>query len=268
MDDKLIITSKGVIFKTSSNLSRPTSALLSKRGTISGFSKSSARRLRLFLLSYNIPSCTCFGLTLTVPWSCSLYLALRCYSIVWKRFRQRFIYRFPHSGLVYRHELQLRKMPHSHIICYLSPLDSVSLVEFHAFCVSAWCSCCPLAGSNLLSFSQYGVKVEFLDDSTRIFSYLADHTSKHKQAQLGFIGKQWGIVNRSVFVSTVSDVLSIPPRVSFLLQRFLSRIYRYCARADCVFGYKHLRRRKYASACFYSPSVVSRYLQYLIKEFT
>ena len=45
-----------------------------------------------------------------------------------------------------------------------------------------------------------GVLVQWLDNSTDgAIHYLCDHATKHKQAQLGWVGRQWGIVNRRNF---------------------------------------------------------------------
>ena len=241
------------------------------RGSISSFSRHSALRLREYLAFATLKNTSfgnsppVFGVCLTVPWkisrsdisggSISPALALRAYKRVWNRFQVSFRRAFPHSGCVFRHELQKRKAPHSHLVFYASNLDfgsSIStrllsqmifglwvqalgydvysfrssgeinrLKTFNPECLQ-YQSGFMLFGGSLNHFRKYGVKVDLLSsDHLAMFRYLADHSSKHKQSQLGYSGKQWGVLNRKVFWNRgirSFDFSSDRQRISFFRQ--------------------------------------------------
>ena len=56
----------------------------------------------------------------------------------------------------------------------------------------------------------HSCKLEPLDDLPALFRYVADHTSKHKQAQLGYHGKQWGYLNRHLLVCSGVPLFRFP----------------------------------------------------------
>ena len=83
-------------------------------------------------------------------------------------------------------------------------------------------------------FIKRGVKVDAIRDAGAMFRYLADHASKHKQAQLGYKGKQWGIIGRDNLVERECCHL---PRFDgvlhcFIFHRLLRRVMRYRLQAS------------------------------------
>ena len=90
------------------------------RGKIGGFSPAARRRMRRLLLTACL-DCPCvnYGITLTLPWhwdSDNPQPGLDAFRAAWQRFRHAWIYRFPHSAMIYRVELQTRGAPHIHAI--------------------------------------------------------------------------------------------------------------------------------------------------------
>lgn len=216
------------------------------RGSICGFSHASVRRLRESLATLYIPDCEVIGITLTVPWrdnfSLSEYRASinRCFTLL--------RYHYPDGGAIYRHEIQARGAPHCHMIYYL-PL-TCDYAEFCQTVYLTWLKSCPLSDGSLLGFAKFGIKIDKVASEARMWRYLSDHLSKGKQSQLGYVGKQWGILNRKVFCRRKSVDYNLTPRQYIAVRRQLSRLYRYCKKCDCIFGYKHLRRRKYGKITF------------------
>ena len=240
---------------------RPTRLLgpgkVSKRGSIRSFSRHSVLRLRKTLLSTTLdnPFFTCLGITLTLPWRVSVDSAevyqkvVEDYKIAFNRWGVSFRRRFGASACVFRHELQRRKVPHCHMVCYLSDFDfpvvlkgrSASIGDFRSVVFSMWLNA--LNGFSydvkLSAFHKCGVKVQSLDGNLAMFRYLCDHASKHKRSQLGYQGKQWGIINKSLLVpiKPVSYSFdSLSDKVVFY--RHLGRCCRFFVPKSCVFGRK------------------------------
>ena len=223
----------------------------SPRGKITTFSRHSSLRLRRALLENTPEDPSQFvelGLTLTVPWDVSGYSDDRIaadYKIAFNRFSTAFRRRFPHSMAIFRHELQKRRAPHSHIVCWLSNIDfkfvsrgrSATASVFRAFILSLWsravlgsdsseCFCYPVR--KLRGFHRYGIKVDVLHDSLAMFRYLADHASKHKKSQLGYKGKQWGFIKRKLFVASPNCQICFDRESHFVsFFRHLSKVCRY-----------------------------------------
>ena len=226
------------------------------RGNITGFSRHSALRLRKALLTLRSDSSSraiSIGITLTLPWLLNGDLALRSveddYRIAFDRFCKSVRRRFPSSAAIFRHELQKRRAPHCHIVFYLSTFDfdlkcrgrSANISIFRDLIFSLWLRA--LEGSfvgspgsrfnnkynaNLGAFSRRGVVVSPLSSSIAQYRYICDHASKHKRSQLGYKGKQWGFINRSLLVpeSPVDiDFSNVYQRVVFV--RHIGRVIRF-----------------------------------------
>lgn len=250
----------------------------SKRGEIRGFSKSSVRRLRDLLVFGELTTTerARYGYTFTVPWS-DLDDVYRDYKASFNRFGVSFSRALPNSCIVFRHELQKRKAPHWHGVLYLSVYDDFD----DGLLASLWRRAIrPVKrGGSVSSFLRYGVKGVSLDDGFAAFRYLCDHESKSKQDQLGYVGKQWGVLNRRKLV-TASESFSFDSR------RDLIDFYRLCRRygrftvfarerrkrgkdglcngprlpLDCPFGSKKCRSRKQVAAVFAPPGLLERFL--------
>lgn len=198
------IYSNGVRFNKS-NTYYPKSETLKTRGKITEFSSHSRLRLRKSILQNSLPNSKSFGLTLTVPWMYkkeTLSEILLLYRKVFHRFCIAFSRKYKNSACIFRHELQQRKMPHTHIILYLSNNDSQSCDLLTSNIKSLWVNSLSdtISDCNIVGFLKYGIKLDKLDNKLNMYRYIADHTSKSKQAQLGYIGKQWGFINRKNFV--------------------------------------------------------------------
>lgn len=226
-----------------------------KRGEISGFSCAARRRMRNFLLSKEIKGACRFGVTLTVPWKGDNFAGLMdewrdCVS----RFRHSFSYRFKDSGLVYRVELQKRGAPHIHAILsmvdgdYLpsgvEPTDDLRLAVLQTAISKIWVkSVHDLHHGSVSGFLEHGVLVEPIVDDGAMFRYLADHATKSKQAQLGYKGKQWGVIGEFKYTNIASDDFVFENALHrILFVRAVNKVCRYRikdnadTRKPCVFG--------------------------------
>ena len=223
------------------------------RGVIRGWSAASVRRLRETLFGYSVPDSVAYGVTLTLPWSDEFCRSDACqpeFLRFVKVFRQRFIRTLPHSALVYRVELQQRGAPHIHAVLWLASVDrSNALPSVDDKLLEMWItSVSDLHGGRLDHFAKYGIKVNPMDGINKqsLFRYLADHASKHKQAQLGWKGRQWGIFQKSnlqpVEISTLAPFRDIHQEAVFW--RMIRKLTAYRTKADCPFGYKRVRNSR------------------------
>lgn len=207
-----------------------------KQGDISGFSENSRSRLRVLLSTAKWKGkskCIRCGFTLTLPWAASPDEWRK----VWAAFVKRLINKFSDVGMIWRIELTTGKAKtsgglrrtHIHAIFWV-PVDSLLgckdvgglfghtdeirrarwAYNVHAL-AGAWCAAWAYYAPELEERQvRYacsvgdskgcGIVVKALDDSTDgAIHYLCDHASKHKKEQLGWKGRQWGVVNRRCF---------------------------------------------------------------------
>lgn len=239
----------------------------SKRGIIRGFSSHSVNRLRDFILKHSVSDSQIFGLTVTCPFDLTMFddptglgiendLMMNFYRESFNRFTGFLRYHFPDSGFVFRHELQVRKVPHFHCVCFYRGSDKVSPSLF----VDYWLKSIQYKASDLIGAFKHSVRVDKISpDNLSLFRYLVDHTSKSKQAQLGYIGKQWGVIGRSNFEKCSGVRFEFfSDRESINFHRQISRLIRYTEKSDCVFGSRRLSRYKMRSVIFVSRSVVEQ----------
>lgn len=206
-----------------------------KKGDISGFSENSRSRLRVLLSTAKWKGGKCIrcGFTLTLPWAASPDE----WRNVWAAFVRRLSKKYPDVGMFWRIELTTgksktsggKRRTHVHAICWV-PVDAllgrkdVGALFGHtdeirrirwwhnvnALAV-AWCDSWQYYAPELEERQvRYacsvgdskgcGIVVKVLDDSTDgAIHYLCDHATKHKKEQLGWNGRQWGVVNRHCF---------------------------------------------------------------------
>lgn len=220
---KLSFCSNGII---STGLIRPfadsrviSGASSFKRGKIHGFSDASCRRFREVLCHLRGEG-TPFAFTFTFPFD----LSPREYVRFFERFRHRLVY--AGFGMIWRVELTKHKRPHLHCIFYLPGVREAFEIQelwwkvVNAFAFEGGCF--------------YSAVFQELDN-VKWFKYLCAHTAKQKIAQLGWRGRQWGVVNKDLFYDVFNDVELDRP-AWFRLVRVLRRVSRCRSRSRGLFG--------------------------------
>lgn len=189
------------------------------RGKIEGFSAKAAANLRLFLLRNSVPGFNIWNVTLTVPGTVS--------EAEWHAARKRLSMRAKRAGIafVWRVELQRRKQPHFHLVAWIRPGSSGQrLFSEHwlASCLperckavkGAWRYCAQVLGP----YSAKDASVEWL-------GYLVGHSGKSKTSQLGWKGKQWGVVSQDLFREELPAVTTpMTDRQRAIFQRALRKL--------------------------------------------
>lgn len=245
---------------------------IQRRGAISSFSRHSRLRLREALANASLSASDVFGVTLTVPWknlmeplSDTLYRYRECFN----RFGVYFRRKYPFSAAIFRHELQRRKMPHCHLVVFFSMQDvkGRGLQDLRREVFDLWLRSLNgfLGGGSLLAFSRHGVKVDRLSDRDAMFRYISDHASKSKQAQLGYKGKQWGYIKKSL----LSNRVKISYRFKFQSDIYffhISKACRFFIKAPCVFGKKLSRDLDGVSIQFVKGSTVRQIVRYIERD--
>lgn len=233
------------------------------RGSVTCFSSHSRLRLRERLLSLFIEDSTSYGVTLTIPKTKISVDTSSSFRSVFHRFRTYFLRKCPRSGFIWRVELQKNKMPHLHLVSYIRSNDDVRSLFF-----SLWNDSVdglfPIP--DFQSFFKYSVHVSLLDNSIAAFRYISDHGSKRKQAQLGWRGRQWGIVGRSNFSSKDFQDFFLPSCLSNDFVRFVRKATSFSVKSSCVFGSRKIRRKGINAVNYLSSSSVRRWLKYRISQ--
>lgn len=253
----------------------PNKGDISKRGNICCFSRHSRLRLRDAIAQAAVSSSTAWGLCLTLPWVCSFddsSLELLCikYRECWNRFTLSFRRSLPNSAAIFRHELQRRKVPHTHLILFLSKVDRDNINEpIERLIFNIWfASLFFRLDSAGIDFARHGIKLDKLDNADAMYRYIADHTSKSKQAQLGYKGKQWGYINRKVICTHPSIDYHLPTQKSIYdFQRHIAKVCRFRVNAACVFGKKLSSSRFGVSLCYVRYTTTKKLLAYLRREY-
>ena len=205
-------------------------------GDIASFSAASCARLRkslcIYRPSWDVRLC---GLTLTIPGEILQPSYLR---LIWHSFRVRACQKLPDLPWVWRIELQKRKQAHFHLVVYArSFVDVFGLREL-------WEDVIQRKLSNFVdrktmdAFLRHGVKIEDLStcNSSGVIGYLCDHASKHKQDQLGWVGRQWGVVNRSAFNVDSATVFECSARDWVLIRRQYMRLQKHLKKQGRYYG--------------------------------
>lgn len=222
------------------------------RGKVTRFSSASRLRLREWLLMREVPKCVQYGVTLTIPKQQSLDGVLDRFSLAVHRLRTYFLRDCPCGGYVWRVELQRNRMPHLHLVVFLPPLVDSS------FFIGLWSR--SLAGlfaiPSLDAFLSHGVCIKPLDGNISAYRYICDHAGKRKQAQLGYQGRQWGVVGRGNFIDRISEDIFIPPCLESVFKRVVRRVLSFTVQCPCVFGRKHIRKKGINSVSYMSRKSV------------
>lgn len=244
-----------------------------QRGVVATFSAASARRLRETLLRLTIPGARRYALTATVPWRArsadgryytqqdldadrsvvaSFDYAPDEFRATFHRFRMAFERRCPASAIIWRVELQKRGAPHWHGLLYLAvddwrsltsdaPDDAVTRDYFLSWeLCQMWARCIDnLHGARMKPEPGHGWMLDLLNDNAAFAKYIADHSSKHKRDQLGWRGRQWGIIGKSRLVDTSQTLPEFDsPLHRRIFDRTVRRAVSYHVNAACIFGRK------------------------------
>jgi hypothetical protein len=206
------------------------------RGKIEGFSKHSRQRLRETLLKYtsNCPQDVLYDMTCTIPGEASID---DCRAL-WNRFQVK-LGRIGCKA-IWRIEMQTkRQMPHWHVKLWVT--------DHHmAFDVwEAWRSAIDCMGSftrvkddgehvyssrmALPGANEHAIELKQMKEESSEASwnrYLCDHASKKKQAQLGWQGRQWGVINKKSFIKSECEDIKVPFDAWVKVTRWLKRLTR------------------------------------------
>lgn len=263
-----------------------------ERGKITKFSTHARQRLRRLLVESSCPDSVRLGFTLTLPWrgvswdEKTLEDFRKCFNLFGTKFRQT----FPKSAAVFRVELQKRKAPHIHAVWFLAnddidarqirtdiPADAgVSDAVRRALLIMGanseinrlWVSSVPIGPrDNIEAFINHGTSVDDIISDGAMFRYLADHTSKSKQAQLGYQGKQWGVLGGKNLVKVEPDTFDFRKcqtgfKSKAVLIRNLQKICRYRVKKPGVpFGFCYRFSGRKVGTFYASEKSVKRLLE-------
>lgn len=205
-----------------------------KRGKCSGkFSSSSFRRLREFCITHDCNG-DCYGITLTIPGlSIVHWLYVKDYIhllSVWCNGRK--------IPMIWRCELQQRGQPHLHLVVYCDIRQCLEIcLQWQKYIMRCGrCLSAEFVAENVKEFvwvnrmfvegSFHAFDVQKLSGDFRSWRYLVAHQSKGKQAQSGWNGRQWGIVNKACFDLTNALQIDLTDDQMFKLRRFVRRLTR------------------------------------------
>jgi hypothetical protein len=195
---KIRVYPDGIMY-TAASISRK--APEGDRGEIKGFSSAAAKRLRQWCLTMQgDPAFTPYALTLT----CRQRLDAAQWRSAVKRFRLTLREKAPLWAALWRVELQRRKVPHLHCVFWVPPVLCI-LGQWHEtnqglawFTIRQWWLAAIREDDDPAS-RNHAVHCRQLDDAAGWTIYMALHNSKQQGAQLGWIGKQWGVWNRDAW---------------------------------------------------------------------
>lgn len=165
------------------------------RGKIEGLSPAAAARCREFVVTHDIPGARLVSATGTT--------AIGRTPEEWRKIMQRYAKRLVRAGVaaVWRVELQKRGAPHVHLLIWLPE----GLDKWRRLLSEGWLEC--IGATFHESGEVTGLQPGEFEHSFQCeegvgagwVAYLASHSSKHKQEQLGWVGKQWGIWGQERF---------------------------------------------------------------------
>lgn len=224
----------------------------SRRGNISSFSSKSAARLRELLLKLERPlDKLTVAVTLTLP--------INICPEDWRKLIERYRMKLSrsHIGMIWRVELQRRKVPHLHCVAVCDTIEDIWRIW------DAWIECSDTVYEGCLQTDQgfvcvpvschrgflyFGVGVRLLRGEGW-FRYVASHTTKHKHTQLGWAGRQWGVFNKQYLSFKRASETTVDERFLIFLGRCCRKRFR--CRLD-------LFRPSVRYDFFCSPSFISK----------
>jgi hypothetical protein len=233
-------------------------------------SSKASGRLRHWLLTQHCPWGQLWDVTLTIPGGVT--------PEEWDKLKRRIFKQWERAGfaVIWRVELQKRGTPHLHCVVW-TPADMPIERRNHLLYV-AWWECLPEEKRFSAGAWKHAAHVKGpytdIEQSPKWLAYVAAHASKRKKEQLGWKGKQWGIINRSLFSEREPMVeVSMTRQDEKVFERTLSRFLFSKSRARRTYlrtkGIKpksRLRRMFFPSGCkktrLLDPAVVLRMIEH------
>lgn len=246
-----------------------------QRGAIEGFSAAAASRLRTWLLTHHVAGAQMWDVTLTIPGDVT--------PAEWDLLKRRIWKRWERAGfaVVWRVELQRRGIPHLHCVVW-TPAD-MPIEKRNALLYVAWWDALPDEKKFAPGAWAHAAHVKGpytdIEQSPKWLAYVAAHASKRKKEQLGWKGKQWGIINRSRFEERPALLeVELTPEEERKFKRTLSRYLHSKTRAHRAKllqrGIKPKRRARrifFPRGCkitrIMEPGTISRMIEH-VKEST
>jgi hypothetical protein len=170
------------------------------------------------------------------PWAVSLtkrvLVTPETWRAMWMRFRQRA--RCCLTAAVYRVELQRRRQPHIHAVAWFLPWPGVDATQKEFAFVEAqrdlwfhgWLECITEKGKLPTSAEYFHASKMRPVENSGWGIYQALHHSKHKREQLGWLGKQWGVIGRALFHRRQPLQLELSLAQYWRFRRLVSRLLR------------------------------------------
>jgi len=243
----------------------------SKRGTIETFSAKAALRLRTWLLTQHVAGAQMWDVTLTIPGAIT--------PAEWDLLKRRLWKRWERAGfaVVWRVELQRRGIPHLHCVVW-TPAD-MPIEKRNALLYVAWWDALPDEKKFAPGAWAHAAHVKGpytdIEQSPKWLGYVAAHASKHKKEQLGWKGKQWGIINRERFeerpaLLQVELTIDEERRFKRTLSRYLhskSRAHRARLMQKGIKPKRRLRRIFFPRGCkttrIMEPETITRMVEHV-----
>lgn len=206
------------------------------RGVITEWSKQSRARLRKLLAESDGPKgWVPMGMTGTIPGD---IISEADFRRLWQTFRRV----CPPVPVVWRVELQTRKQPHVHVVTWLPPdtQDDIKSAFLRAWSTSVrrlglvnWTGKdgTVFSGSRMAmpGADVHAVSLDTLEEKDDFgwWRYLASHQGKSKQDQLGWTGRNWGILHPEQLEKNSGDVYGLTRHQWFWLRRRLRKLTSY-----------------------------------------
>jgi hypothetical protein len=148
--------------------------------------------------------------------------------VEWRRIFNTFCQQVIRAGfaMIWRVELQRRKQPHVHAVVFVPNDDGLACGRFAIVGVSGWWDILEKAGRFTKGAREHSVTWEKMPiDNLKWWKYLTGHSSKKKAAQLGWKGRQWGVIGRARIVFEKGELIFLTRLQECVLKR---AVRRYC----------------------------------------